>query len=30
MNGHNLYKDRIRTIELLARKNMNRGKMSNK
>lgn len=23
MNGHNLYKDRIRTIELLARKNMN-------
>jgi hypothetical protein len=26
MNGHNLYKDRIRTIELLARKNLNRGK----
>lgn len=23
MNGHNLYKDRIRTIELLARKNLN-------
>ncbi len=25
MNGHNLYKDRVRTIELLARKNLNRG-----
>lgn len=26
MNGHNLYKDRIRTIEFLARKAMNAGK----
>lgn len=26
MNGHNLYKDRIRTIEFMARKRMNMGK----
>ena len=28
MNGHNLYKDRIRTIEVLARKNLNLKKAS--
>jgi glycosyltransferase involved in cell wall biosynthesis len=28
MNGHNLYKDRIRTIEFMARKRMNMGKQT--